>query len=353
MERESIRERAALGKLGAARAGKVPAGQMPLGYRRGADGRPVIDEPGAETVRRIFAESVAGRSTLDIANGLTVDGVPTPNGRGAGWFASTVSRILKATCYAGSWTYADTDVVVDFPQIVTPETFKAAQDALRTRISRSGRNTSPGRYLLQHLVSCSVCGRKFTSRSRAGSDTPKYYACQGVLNGLACRQPKYLNAGRLDALVWQEIAEFLTDPEAFAEALDTDDGDTTEADIETLERDLERISTENERAAHLYTSGRIDDQIFDKLTSRTTDRMAALTDRLAGLRKQRRESTDRAGLVDSITAWAARIADGIEDLDLEGRKEIARLVLDGVEVSAAGNVTVTFRLPVSVGERVI
>ena len=92
---------------------------MPLGYRRDADGRPVIDEPGAETVRRIFAESVAGRSTLDIANGLTVDGVPTPNGRGAGWFASTVSRILKATCYAGSWTYADTDVEVSFPQIVT------------------------------------------------------------------------------------------------------------------------------------------------------------------------------------------------------------------------------------------
>ena len=114
-ERTAIRERARLGKLGAARIGKVPAGQMPLGYRRGADGRPVIDEPGAETIRRIFAESVAGRSTLDIAKGLNMDGVPTPNGRGAGWFNSTVSRILKATCYAGSWTYADTGVEVSFP----------------------------------------------------------------------------------------------------------------------------------------------------------------------------------------------------------------------------------------------
>ena len=141
-----------------------------------------------------------------------------------------------------------------------------------------------------------------------------------MLNGLACRSPKYLNAGRLDALVWQEIAEFLTDPEAFAEALDTDGGDTLDADVETLLRDLERYSKENERAAFLFTSGRIDDQIFDKLTSRTADRISALTDRLEGLRKQRRESTDRAGLVDSITAWAARIADGIEDLDLEGRK---------------------------------
>ena len=144
----------------------------------------------------------------------------------------------------------------------------------------------------------------------------------------------------------------MTDPEAFAEALDTDGLDTLEADISTLERDLERISTENERAAHLFTSGRIDDKLFDKLTSRTADRYTALTERLAGLKHQRRESVDRAQVVDSITAWAARIADGIEDLDLDGRKEIARLVLDGVEVDAAGSVTVTFRLPVSVGEHV-
>ena len=173
-----------------------------------------------------------------------------------------------------------------------------------------------------------------------------------MLNGLACRSPKYLKARRLDDLVWGEVADFLLDPEAFAEALDTDGGDTLDADVETLERDLERIGKENERAAHLYTSGRIDDKLFDKLTGRTADRMAALTDRLEGLKRQRRESTDRAGLVDSVRAWAARIGEGIEDLDLEGRKEIARLVLDGVEVDADGGVTVTFRLPVSVGEHV-
>ena len=89
---------------------------------------------------------------------------------------------------------------------------------------------------------------------------------------------------------------------------------------------------ETERAAHLYTSGRIDDRMFDKLTNWTADRMDALTQRLAGLKRQRRESADRAGPVDTVTAWAARIVDGIDALDHGGRKEIVRLVLDGVEV---------------------
>ena len=62
-ERTAIRERARLGKLGAARIGKVPAGQMPLGYRRDADGRPVIDEPGR--VDRPALVRGVGRRTLD------------------------------------------------------------------------------------------------------------------------------------------------------------------------------------------------------------------------------------------------------------------------------------------------
>ena len=157
----------------------------------------------------------------------------------------------------------------------------------------------------------------------------------------------------MDALVWSEVEAFMTDPEAFAEALDTDaSSDVLDADIGQLERDLDRINLENERAAHLFTTGRIDDAMYDKLTSRTADRMDALTDRLAGLKRQRRETTDRAGLVDSVTAWAARISDGIEGLDHDGRREIVRLILDGIEIDRAGLVKLTFRLPVLVGEPV-
>ena len=206
-------------------------------------------------------------------------------------------------------------------------------------------------------MTCSECGSKFGARTRTGRGAARtrYYVCHGVIDGLACRTPKYLRGDRVDALVWSEVEAFMTDPEAFAEALDTDaSADGLDADIGQLERDLDRINLENERAAHLFTTGRIDDAMYDKLTSRTTDRMGALTDRLAGLKGQRRASADRAGLFDSVKAWAARIADGIDALDFDGRREIVRLVVEAVEVTGAGAVTVTFRLPtVSVGERVL
>ena len=43
MERENIKERMALGKVGAAKAGRIPVARPPLGYRRaGADRLPVV-----------------------------------------------------------------------------------------------------------------------------------------------------------------------------------------------------------------------------------------------------------------------------------------------------------------------
>ena len=46
----------------------------------------------------------------------------------------------------------------------------------------------------------------------------------------------------------------------------------------------------------------------------------------------------RAAIADSITAWAARIGEGLDDLDEEGRREIVRLVLEGVHIDEDGYV---------------
>ena len=44
MERQNFVERSLLGKRGAARAGRIPAGRPLFGYRKDAEGRPVVDE---------------------------------------------------------------------------------------------------------------------------------------------------------------------------------------------------------------------------------------------------------------------------------------------------------------------
>ena len=61
IEREAFAERSAMGKRGAARAGRIPAGRPLYGYRRADDGTPVVDEHEAPVVKRLFHEYATER----------------------------------------------------------------------------------------------------------------------------------------------------------------------------------------------------------------------------------------------------------------------------------------------------
>ena len=95
----------------------------PYGYRKDpADHHALIIEPeGAEIVRRIFREYLAGKSMYQIAKDLNRDGVDTPaqyirkrdgvdytfrnNSNAVRWIASFVTRILKNEIYIGTLVY--------------------------------------------------------------------------------------------------------------------------------------------------------------------------------------------------------------------------------------------------------
>lgn len=70
-----------------------------LGYRY-KDGKLIIHEAEAETVRRIFREYLDGKGTTAIANDLNADGIPTRFGNG--WPKSTVSKVLRNYAYTGN-----------------------------------------------------------------------------------------------------------------------------------------------------------------------------------------------------------------------------------------------------------
>ena len=52
-------------------------GRQPLGYKRGADGKVMLDEPAAAVVREIFARVAAGDLFVDIARDLNAKGIKT------------------------------------------------------------------------------------------------------------------------------------------------------------------------------------------------------------------------------------------------------------------------------------
>jgi DNA invertase Pin-like site-specific DNA recombinase len=93
-ERNRVRTRVRTAMAALAQAeGRFLGGRAPYGYRiidagphshpaKAAEGRRLhvlaVDEPAAAVVRRIYAEYTSGLTMQAVADGLTLDGVPTP-----------------------------------------------------------------------------------------------------------------------------------------------------------------------------------------------------------------------------------------------------------------------------------
>lgn len=71
-----------------------------LGYDRGGNCEPVINEEQAELVRRIYKMFINGMTPSGIAKQLTNEGIPTPGGRQT-WQAGVVESILTNVKYKG------------------------------------------------------------------------------------------------------------------------------------------------------------------------------------------------------------------------------------------------------------
>ena len=105
IELDNFLERAAMGKRGKAKQGRMPNGSVPYGYRIGEDGKPVVYEPEAEIVRRIFRQYVhEGMVGLAIARQLAQDNAPTWR-PGSRWHNAYVCALLGKEVYKGTWWY--------------------------------------------------------------------------------------------------------------------------------------------------------------------------------------------------------------------------------------------------------
>ena len=281
IELDNFRERASMGKRGAAKMGRIPVSNVPYGYRVGDNGRPEIVEEEAEVVRRIFHDYVhRGLGAERIAWDLTDDGVPTASG-GRTWHPSVVQRLLGNPVYTGTWAFgrtrniatdegnrvfpqpADSWIAVPVPPLVDEETWEGAQAAKRARYSAARRNTK-ALYLLQHLLRCTECGRKFravsrwrTHATRGGKRVAydlkvplRYYACTGSVLRLRCREKPTIKAERLEQRVWEEVKGVLQEPSviiAGIAALGKGGGAPLAEEQAKVERDLREVQLEEQR----------------------------------------------------------------------------------------------------------
>lgn len=181
-ESRSISENTTWGQRKRFSDGKV---NMPfsrfLGYDRGENGEPVVNEGEAETVRRIYKLFLDGMSTSAMARLFTNEGIPTPGGK-VKWQSTTIESILTNEKYRGD-ALLQKSFCVDFltkkmkknegevqsfyvkdshPAIVSGEVFELAQSELRRR-RESGRRICSGSVFAGKII-CGECGGLFGSK---------------------------------------------------------------------------------------------------------------------------------------------------------------------------------------------
>ncbi len=276
VEHEKIRERSIRGKRARAESGKLLPGCRPLyGYRYTADrGAYQPDPVTAPIVRRIFADLAGGITLRALAAALTAEGIPTPSGKGAGyWQPSTIRWIATNPTYTGqaaAWRYATvrdrqrgaatvrlrpeseqvalpTGIV---PLLVEAATFAAVQERLRLNKERAARNnhTPESALLRAGFLRCGYCGRAMSAES---SPHGTIYKCSGQTLG-AGRCNHGMLAHRLDGLVWARVEAILTDPELIIrQVANLRDDDPTAADVAAVDRMLRDLERQQRNLAHL------------------------------------------------------------------------------------------------------
>lgn len=308
-ERDLIRERSIAGTNRLAEAGVWLGGIVPYGYRKQGEKRearivvndeqiPGFDMSEADVVRLIYRMSgIEGKSCQRIADHLNRTGIPCGsvanslqleggkrNRRIAPiWRHSHVRNMIISRTYMGQHQYGKRTknpnrkiVVRDVPAIASPETWDAAQQALRTNRIICRRNTRQP-FLLRGLVKCGLCGLTFSGMRMRAPQRDHYYRCNGRqfargLYGIAGKKcpAKNLNGDYVERLVWADIESFLRNPGELLgrlrDRLAMQDGERLhrQKELDDLGARLEQKTEERDRVVSLFRRGRIDEKTLDE-----------------------------------------------------------------------------------------
>ena len=183
-ESESLSGNVRMGKAISAKNGNVAISYKSfLGYRRGADNKPEIDEEQAKTVRMIYDRYLAGDSLKMIGDYLEKQHILSPMGKEK-WQLTTIRSILTNEKYKGDALLQKTYIVDcishksqknddrpqyyvenNHPAIIPREMFDRVQEEMARRtgkrkVKEIGTKTESGKYSSKYaLTDLLICGR--------------------------------------------------------------------------------------------------------------------------------------------------------------------------------------------------
>ena len=173
------------GLMDSASQGKV-VGALPYGYKKGEDGKVIIDEELGPIVQEIFRRVMNDETYADIARDLNERGYRTQHGKMFG--KSSFRAILENERYTGVYLYGDIRIEGGMPKLIEKEVYDAVNHIVTHRQSMHARQRENGEYLLTGKIFCGKCLGPMvgiSGKGRWGKDF-FYYSCNTKRLQKAC-----------------------------------------------------------------------------------------------------------------------------------------------------------------------
>jgi site-specific DNA recombinase len=390
-ERTLITERMRRGRLSKFQAGiLLPWTRPPYGYRLDPD-RPRnpqgvrLELTEAPIVAEIYAEYLKDDTGLiKVANYLAKQGIASPTGKKR-WGLATLRGLLTNPAYTGR-VYAgrthprpaqirrsathpighphdsvtpapatDWILVGEIPAIVSQEQFDLVQAKLATNQSFATRHNTVHAYLLRALVSCGVCQLACLGRTSPNGQY-SYYVCTGkdkpVQNRREDKCPsRFIPAQQLDDLVWRDLCDLLTNPQAIAHAMERIQGgywlpSELQARQQNLRRGRAALEQQLNRLTEAYLDAVIPLSEYQRRRCELEQRSQALENQAQQLLSQIDHQNELTGLFTHIEDFCQRIQAGLATATFEQKRQLVELLIDRVVVTD-GDVEIRYAIPTS------
>jgi site-specific DNA recombinase len=197
LEREQIRERMAMGRLGRIKSGKTSAWAVqPFGYDY-AEGELIPNSEEGLIVRHIYEDFLAGKTVTQIAKELNVSDFLC---RKKVWYYRTVKAVLTNAVYTGVTNYKGQIYRGNHIPIIDSAIFESVRAELESRrkcAASQNNNLRPfsPKYMLSGLLECGYCGSGFKivlGRVKADGSRSRKYECvmNRAVTGSRCAREK-------------------------------------------------------------------------------------------------------------------------------------------------------------------
>ena len=376
-ERTLITERMRRGRLSKLRAGVLlPWTCAPYGFHlhpehpRDPNGV-TLDPDSAAMVAEIFALYLEpGMSLQRVASALHQRGIRSPRGQ-PWWGLSSLRGLLTnpvymGQVYAGRLRYQpprirrsathplgrphDTGVrvppeewipVATVPAIVTQHQFDVVQHKLAQNQSFASRHNTTNGYLLRALVSCGVCRQACSARTV--NHHQAYYVCSGKAQAVHTHREsrcpaRFIPAGQLDTIVWQDLCTVLAHPERLADALERAHGghwlpQELHARQQNLRKGRTSLAHQQERLTEAYLHGVIPLAEYERRRRDLAQKEQALAEQEAHLTIHTQRHQETAALVTGMQQFCQRVSQGLAEATFEQKRQLVELLIDRVVVT--------------------